>query len=216
MASVKKIIYFLLACNENGAAQFLCKYNYYIEDNRRFPVSFIKRSKFFFKRNKKQSYVIKENQFLLWKHFCRNSNYEQVLPIVLFGILKYPKEQISWFLKIPPENLSYRLEEGLLILGEELMRTSYENINNKEIIFAIGSKEKKKQKALAYCNWLAEQVLPDVVEQVVPKKKYKKATYLLFGFLFMAFLAFFIWILVLMFFPSAKVILYQSFLDKNF
>ena len=207
-----------MSCDEEAAAQFLYKYNYYLEENKSFPGDFIKKSKNAFNKNQKRSLIIEKNQFFFWKNFCKNNNYEQVLPVVLFGILKYPKKQISWFLKVLPEDLSYRLEEGFLILGEELIKTSFDNTDDKEMMFTSGLRirTEKEKKALIYCNWLAEQALPDLIEPMVPKKRYKTTKYLLLGFLFLASLSFFIWILTLIFPPSAKIILYQSFIDGNF
>ena len=70
--------------------------------------------------------------------------------------------------------------------------------------------------ALAYCSWVAEQVLPDSIEKAQSVEKYKRIKYLLWAFFCLVFLAFFIWILSLILSPPDKVMLYHSFLNKSF
>ena len=226
MISKKKVIYFLLACDEKKTAEFLYKYNYSFKENKSFPHGFIKYSKYSFKKNKNRSHLIENNPFLFWQCFCKNNHYEEVLPVVLCKILKYPEEKVSWLLKVQPKILSYRLNQGLLLLGEEFFKIPLENINSKEMISTLNQKDKlngnlkknepeeKKKKAIIYSNWLAEQTLPIFVEQITPNKKNKKIKNILLVFLCLVFSAVAIWLVFLS--PSSTVILYKSGLNKSF
>ena len=144
MVSVKKIIYFLFACDEKYAERFLGKHKYFLEENKNFPESFIRYSKKSFIKNKKVISLTDESKLLIWRSFCKNSVYEQVLPVVLFGVLKYSKEKISFFLKIPEEILSYRLEEGLCILEEELLKVKGGVSKDREAVLSNAHPEEKK------------------------------------------------------------------------
>lgn len=209
MVSVKKIIYFLFACDEKYAERFFGKHKYFLEENKNFPRSFIKWSRKFFIKN--VIYLTNESELLIWRNFCKNSVYEQVLPVVLFGILKYSKEKISFFLKIPEETLSYRLEEGLSILEEELLKVNGGIPKNREAVLSNAhSEEKNGQKALAYCHWLAERALPETLDQINTGTKCKKIKYLFWTFFGLVFLAVFVLILLFIFSPSKEIILYHS------
>lgn len=211
MVSIKKVIYFLLACDEKQAVKFLHKYNYFLEENKHFPKSFIRRSKQYFERNKEIIHLTGNSRLLVWRRFCKNGVYEQILPLLLFGILKYSKEKISLYLRISPEIVSYRLNEGLSILAEELLKVNSKIVDKKGILFSpVLNKEQEEQTALVYCRWLAEQKLSDDVEQIKFVEKYKKGKYLLGMFVCLAFLALF-FLLFLVLSSSSPIILYQSF-----
>ena len=119
---VKKIVYFLLACDEKQTVCFLRRYRAQLifKENKEIPRKFIKKSQSFFKKNFKPLSSVKKDRLSYWKYFCTGHNYEEVLSVILLGILQYPKEKVFWLLKIQPETLLYRFERGLLALGEEL------------------------------------------------------------------------------------------------
>ena len=125
---LNKIVYFLLACDEKKAFKFLQKNRFLVSEEKALPDGFIKKSKLAFERNKKSlvkegledESLVDEKDKLPWKNFCKKSSYEEVLPLVMCGILGYSLEKGAWLLKIHPETLSYRFKQGLLILGEEL------------------------------------------------------------------------------------------------
>ncbi len=213
MISVKKIVYFLFACDEKYTERFLSKYGYCLEENKSFPGNFIKCSKNFFIKNKKVICLNEESKLLTWRSFCKNSVYEQVLPVVLFGILKYSKKKISLFLKIPEEILSYRLKEGFSILEEELLKINSRTPKDHEAVsFNVNPEEKQGQGALTYCDGLAELALPDTLDQIKARDEYKKIKYWWWAFFCLIFLTVFVLIVLFILSPSKEVILYHSFL----
>ncbi|MDE0119418.1 MAG: hypothetical protein OXM55_05365 [Bdellovibrionales bacterium] len=263
MSTVKYIIYFLLSCDTKQTICFFNKYKIPVEENKSFPKSFIKNSKSFFIKNKSISCSLKKDSFLAWRAFCKAHSYEEILPIILYRILKYPKEKILWLLKIPPETLSWRFHQGLLALEKEFLNMEKEkNISNRlgdeELCppFPIGKKSiettklipasrfhegkvsgmkpdqykgdegrvflldegkslgepfKEGTKAIAYCDWLAQQALPKEVDQIATYSKSKKTKYLLFVLLCFIFFMIVIGLGVFVLSFPSKTILNMSF-----
>ena len=206
MAVLEKIIYFLMACDKKQAVRFLSKNPCSLEENKKLPVGFIKKSHYFFKKNRKQVLLTDDN-FSAWKYFCKYSSYEEVLPVIFIGILKYDEEKVLWLLNISPDVLSYRLNRGLSFLSEKLIKSSF-----KEDIFKSpeGFKpfqsqnlDEKYDKVLMYCRWLAGHDFS--YKQKIRNKKTKY-----FLLLFLCLIVLFIFIGFIFLSPSSIVILYQS------
>ena len=209
LSESKKIIYFLMACDSQQTKKIL-KYSFLIQENKRFPISFIKNSKSFFIKNRK--YIAPQegkNLFSAWKFFCKTSTYEEVLLLILYGILKYPKEKLSWLLNIPLEIVSYRIEQGLVLLSQQLFNKSSE-INSLQT-----ENIKMKEKTLDYCQELADQPLPIDLEKLKINKKSKKIKYLLWIVISLIVFSIFIWVLSFVFSNPKTIILYHSFLFGN-
>ena len=209
---LKKIVYFLLACEEKPSILFLKKNHFPFRENKGLPNWFIQKSKQVFEKNR-EGPANKESALFSWKTFCKNCSYEEVLSVVLCGVLKYPSEKVSWFLKVQPEDLSYRLTEGLLLLGDELSRTGGsfffgEGQSEKKKIKKTLNPSEKKIKALQYCDWLAKRPFPDSLENMSFSAKPWKVLYLLLGLILI--LALGVWLLSFLFSPPSSVILYQS------
>ena len=177
-----------------------------MEENRKLPEGFIKKSRDFFKRNQKKI-VLKNDDFFAWRYFCKYSSYEEVLPVIFIGILDYDKEKVFWLLNISPDVLSYRLNRGLSFLSEKLKEIPFkQNISesSEELkSFQDQDLKKKYNKVLMYCRWLAEHDF--AYKQKVRRKKIK---YLLFLFLCLIVLCISIWLIFLS--PPSAIILYQS------
>lgn len=209
---LKKIVYFLLACEEKPTVLFLKKHKFSFPENKGLPTGFIQKSKRAFEKNKQEVFK-EENIFFSWKIFCKRSSYEEVLSVLLSGVLKYPPEKICWLLKVKPEDLSYRLAEGLLILGDELSRTQSgeffrEGQPGKKVNWQNLNPEEKKLKTLQYCNWLSERPFPDSLEKMSFLRKSLKVRYCLFVCLLLFGLG--VWLISFLFSPPSSVILYQS------
>ena len=215
---LKKIIYFLLACDEKETLGFLYKNNKVLPENKSFPDDFIKRMETSFKKHKKKISLIEKNPLSAWYSFCKNSAYEEVLPVVLCRLLQYSPEKVSWLLRVQPDVLSYRLGQGLLTLGEEQIH--FKQADSKEQTFGQGgqkglsknsTEEIKKEQALAYCCWLSQQPLPDSVEKIIFLQKRNKIKYWLLGCLCLVCLFLMIWIIFSVLLSPSEIILYQSF-----
>lgn len=208
----KKIIYFLMACNDEQTVKAL-KYSFLIQENKKISTVFIKKSKSAFKRNKKHITVLESDFFSQWKYFCKAANYEEVLLVILYGILKYPKEKLSWSLGISLETISYRVNQGLYLLGKKLL-----NKPSKEKDFQRQNDKKRedqiKEKALIYCQELAQWHLPLEFEKIKVSKKHKEIKYLLWATLCLVVFSFIIWLFSLIFSYPKTMILYESFLGK--
>lgn len=209
LSESKKITYFLMACDSQQTKKIL-KYSFLIQENKRFPVSFIKKSKSFFIKNRK--YIVPQEGkklFTAWRFFCKTSTYEEVLLLILYGILKYPKEKLSWLLNIPLETVSYRIEQDLVLLSQQLFNKSPENNSLQTENIKI------KEKTLDYCQELANQPLPVELEKLEINKKSKKIKYLLWIVISLIVFSVFIWVLSFVFSNPKTIILYQSFLFGN-
>ena len=206
MAVLEKIIYFLVACSKKQTLRFLSKNSYSLGENRTLPESFIKKSRDFFKKNRKKI-VLKNDDFSAWRYFCKYSSYEEVLPVILIGILKYDKEKVLWLLNISPEVLSYRLNRGLLFLSEKLKEIPFKKnifeFSEKRESFQSQNLDKKYNRALMYCQWLAGHDF-----SYKQKVRSKKTKYFLLLFLCLMVLCISIWLILL--FPPSTIILYQS------
>ena len=219
MNSIKQLVYFLLACNVKQTVRFLHKYTSSFEENKSFSKNFIKYSKSFFKQNKRFAHLSEKDLFLVWRNFCKKHSYEEVLSLVLCQILQYPKEKVSWLLKIQPETLSWRLNQGLLALEEEWLKVEKEeNKDGRKVVFPEGGNvrldehsKSGKSKAMIYCTWLAGQILPKEVEQITYPLKSKEIKYRLLILLCCIVFVIVIFLGILILPSSSKVILYMSF-----
>ena len=196
---VKKLVYFLMACEEKQAYSALCKYGNVGSRVDR-DIVLLKKLKNFLNPVKK--YVVsKENKKnLLWQHYCRNNHYEEILVVALSEIVKCPINTMSWILQIRPEILSYRLNQGLLILGEEILKEKKE-----------ASKEDKKQAARKYCHDISLKPLPLVIKTFsFGQNKRKWISFVLMGVmaLTIVFLLVFFWNYLSK--DRGPIILYQS------
>lgn len=208
----KKIIYFLMACNDKQTVKFL-KYSFLIQKNRKFPVAFVKKSKSIFENNRKYLVRIENNFFSPWRYFCKTATYEEVLLVILYGVLKFPTEKLSWSLNIPPETISYRVNQGLYLLGEKLFNKSseeryFQNQNNKI------EGNSAKEKALTYCQELEKICLPIEIEKIKFNKNNIKTKYLFRIVIFFIVIPFIIWLFSLLFSAPKTMILYQSFSNR--
>ena len=104
---------------------------------------------------------------LFWKQYCQKHHYEEVLVVVLAKIMKCSNPVICWVLQIRPEILSYRLNEGLLSLGEVILKKNSKNASE------------KIQEGMRYCHELSVKSLPSSIQQFSVIKKRRK--WLLFG-----------------------------------
>ena len=195
-----------MACNKKQAILFLSKNSYSMEENKKLPEGFIKKSQGFFKKNRKQI-LLKNDDFSTWRYFCKYASYEEVLPVIFIGILKYDKEKVLWLLNISADVLSYRLNRGLSFLGEKLVETPFkENIfKSSEEFKSFQSQNlgEKHNKVLMYCHWLARYNF-----SYKQKVRSKKTKYLLLLFLCLMVLFISIWLIFLS--PPSTIILYQS------
>ncbi len=210
---MKKILYFLFACDVQTTVRFLRKQGGSFEENKSFPIGFIRKSRNIFEKRRNISPLSPTDLCLFWKNFCKNSSYEEVLPVVLYGILKYPKEKIYWLLKVSPETLSYRLDRGFSILKEELDRSDRKSIQ-KEWIGKLKTTTPPPvhgEEVWMYCQRLAEQALPEALERVRPEKKNKKVKYMLWSFLCLLLFIFVVYVLSFILSSPGRVILYSSF-----
>ena len=212
---MKRLVYFLLACNAKQTIRFLHKYRPSFEENKGFSKNFIRYSKVFFKHNKRYTCLSERDLFLVWRKFCKKHSYEEVFPFLLCYILQYPKEKVSWILKIQPETLSWRLNQALSALEKEWFEVEKEgNMDDRERFFstrgeAINTLLKTgKSKILIYCEWLAKQPLPMEVEQLTFYSNEKKIKKGLLIFLCFIVLIIAIWLLSFILSQPAKVILY--------
>ena len=204
----KKIIYFLMA-GKSGQARKLLKYSILIQKNKKIPACFIKKSRSFFEKNRK-NITNRENDFFSpWRCFCKTAHYEEVLLVVLYGILRYSKEKLSWILGVSPETVSYRVNQGLSLLGETLF-----NQSSKERSSQNQSDEKAqiKKKALIYCQEL--DGLPLSFNKGKNNRKFIRIRYLLWAVICLGAFFFVVWLFSLMFSAPKTIILYPSFLDK--
>ena len=208
----KKIIYFLMACNDEQTVKTL-KYSFLIQENKKFPAAFIKKSKCAFKKNKKYITVLENNFFSQWKYFCKAANYEEVLLVILYGILKYPKEKLSWSLGVPPETISYRVNQSLCLLGKGLLNEPSEEKGTQR---QSGKKKENqiKEKALIYCQELAQWCLPVEFEKIKCNRKSKEIKYLLWVTVCLIGFFFIIWLFSLIFSYPKTMILYESVFRK--
>lgn len=206
MAVLEKIIYFLMACNKKQAILFLSKNSYSMGENRKLPEGFIKKSQDFFKKNRKRI-LLKNDDFSTWRYFCKYSSYEEVLPIIFIGILKYDKEKVLWLLNISPDVFSYRLNRGLSFLAEKLKETPFKENTFKSSeefkSFQNSNIDERYNKVLMYCHWLAGHDF-----SYKQKVRSKKVKYLLF--LFLGLMVLFISIGIILLSPPSIIILYQS------
>jgi len=201
---VKKIIYYLLSLDELPTKKCLSK-NLWINEQQALPSCFIKITKKFFKKNKKKSSVLeKTDPISSWKNFCLKSSYQEVLTVILMGILKYPIKKASWVLNTPIETLSYQLDHGLLSLGEDIEKSKKQTPHLKKTTDI-------KQQALVYCDWLLEQKLPEGIQQLKINHSRKKIHYLLWFFITIFVLALVLKMLSSILVSSNEIILYQSF-----
>ncbi|MYE07156.1 MAG: hypothetical protein F4X95_00130 [Oligoflexia bacterium] len=206
MSTVKYIVYFLLSCDVKQTLCFFNKYKIPLEENKSFPKSFIKYSRSFFIKNKDLPCSLKKGSFLAWRNFCKTQSYEEVLLVILYGILKYPKEKILWLLKVSPETLSWRLHQGLLALEKECLNMEKEKNR--------GESFKEGNKAKAYCDWLSQQVLPSEVSHIVTDFKSKKTKYLLFVLLCFILFVIVMGLSVFLFSFPSRTILYRSGIES--
>ncbi len=219
---LNKIVYFLLACDEKKAFKFLQKSRFLVSEEKALPDGFIKNSQLVFERNKKslvkeglrdegledESLVkkseIQERDKLPWKNFCKKSSYEEVLPLVVCGILGYSLEKGAWFLKIHPETLSYRFKQGLLILGEELKQEGLRDFDS----FLLN--RPLKEKALVYCDLLSQADLPKNLKEISFNQKNQKTRRFLFYAIGCLFFVIVGWVVSFLWSPPSQFILYQS------
>lgn len=199
MALLEKIIYFSMACDEQQTMYFLSKNSYSIKDSQKLPKAFIKKSQDFFRKNRNRI-SLKNDDFSTWRCFCKYSSYEEVLPVVFIGILKYDEERVLWLLNISPDILSYRLHRGLSFLGEKLKEIPFKNNHFK---FTNQNLNGIHKEALWYCQWLGKHDF-----SYERKSKIKNRKYLLIFLLSLIVLGIFISFFFLL--PSSQIILYQS------
>ena len=206
-----KTVYFLLACDEKTAISFFRKYKFSFQENKSFPSRFIKKSQRAFDNNQISCPPKGDKELLAWKHFCVKSSYEEVLPVILFGILKCPVEQIAWLLTVPPEVLSYRLNQGLLTL-EAVLKEDLGKSLGKDFGKTLGKDfDHKEKKALAFCDSLSKKPLPVGLEFTSPSKNWLKKHLLWWcvGGVLCLFLI--IWFFKFLLSQPSQIILYPSF-----
>ena len=210
---IKYIIYFLLSCDTKQTISFFYKYKTPWEENKSFPKRFIRYSKSFFIKNKHLPSPLEKDFFLAWRVFCHTHSYEEVLPIILYGILKYPEEKILWLLKLPPETLSWRLHQGLLALEKECINMEKEKnkplpSGNDELPSSVLLPEGNK--AITYCDWLSQQALPSEVNNIATDSKSKKKKYLLFVLLCFILIVIIVGFKIFVLSFPSRTILYRS------
>ena len=188
---MKKIIYFLLSCDEQKTKEFLYKYNYPVLKNKTLPKKFLKKSRKFFERVKKLNISSSNNLQDSWIHFCKNNSYQWVFLVVLCEILKYPPKQVCWMLKIQPETRNYRLKQALLALEKSCTKEG-----------------NSPQTVIDYCKQLANLSLPNSLEKIEYSSKRFKIKYFLVGLLILIGLGTATW--YVFYSPSGEIILYES------
>ncbi len=207
MPAVKQIAYFLCFCDMPASLCFLHKYGFLFKENKNLPARFMKNSRRFFKKSTNLSADLKEDSFLPWKNFCKKSSFEEVFPVILCGILNCAPEKASWLLKVPPETLSYRLEQGFSALNKELEGFNFSGF--KVALEKTSSSGVKAEKALMYCRWLGNRALPSELEKAKPKKLKIRYGLLYKGLFLILFLLLIFYTGRLLFSPSGKIILYS-------
>ena len=202
--ATKKLVYFLLACDRERARRFLLKNPRPLAENKAFPPRFLKKTRKAFTARPRPAEQSPATDPLLsdWRDFCKNSPYEEVLPLILWGILKYPPEKVSYMLKVSPEVLSFRFKSGFLSLTEYL---------KEESTVEKPAKKKDLSEELSYLGALADQSLPEDLRQIslTPASKLKYVLPAL-GAVIVFLLAVGVW---LFFRSSSEKILYRSFLN---
>ena len=199
----RKLIYFLLSCDEQKSFAFLQKQNFDFVEGKSLPKNWLTQSKKAFTKKKQgvlaqRQKSLKKNPVTIWQTFCHKSCYEEVLPLVLCKILKIPKGKAMWLLKLPSQTLAYRLKQGLLTLEEELKATTWEN--NLESFF----------------NTLNQDPIPKSLKNLSlsTKKQYNTLKYFFLAVLFLVTLCGLVWIVKQL--SPSTVILHKIFYEEKF
>ena len=202
---IKKLIFFLLACNEQQVLLFFKRYGNKQKEEKTFSFFFLKKLKKHFKQLKQINNDLKDsknNIFFYWRTFCQKSLMEEIIILILCSILKIPENKVAWLLKIPPRLVVFRLQQGLQSLGEEIEQS---------LETKFSEQEEYKIKALEYCQKLSEQKLPEKLETFQVSKKF----FLSIKWFFLL-LSILIGLIIFSLYKKNKtVILYQSFLIQK-
>ena len=148
---LKKLIFFLLACNEQHSLLFLRRFGYKQKEGKSFSSFFLKKIKIRYKASKSMQDE-QRDIFLYWRIYCQKHPIEEAMILILCSILKTPENKAAWLLKIPPKLVAFRLKQSLQNLGEEIEQCTKTKFSRTEDY---------KIKALDYCQQLAEQSLPE-------------------------------------------------------
>ncbi len=127
---------------------------------------------------------------------------EETIILILCSILKTPEKKVAWLLKIPPRLVTFRLQQGLQSLGEEIEQS---------LETKFSTQAEYKIQAMEYCQKLSKQKLPEKLEILQLNKKF----FLSIKWFFL-FLSILIGLIIFSLYKKNKtVILYQSFLTQK-
>ena len=199
---LKKLIFFLFACDEQHSLLFLRHYGHRQKEDKSFSPYFLKKLKKYYKKLKSTDDQ-KEDIFFYWRIYCQKHPIEETIILILCSILKIPENKVAWLLKIPPRLVTFRLQQSLQALGEEIEQCLKTKFSRKED-FTI--------KASEYCQKLTEQSLPEKLNTFQVSKKIFLSIKLLLLFLTLLLII----LIIFSFYKKDKsVILYQSlFIQK--
>ncbi len=198
---VKKIIYFLFACDEQQSQKFFSRIHVVPSSGQVFSPLFLEKLSSGLNQVKKKLKQENPSSLSPWQLFCKKNNYEEILAVVLCGIVKQPIKDVAWMIRKKPELISYRFSHGLLALADELLeKTSSNRWEEKD----------REMKAQEHCNWLARKDLPLCLQKIKERKKKKWWFYLFFAIFVL------LGVTIMVFFvfaPKGPIILYPVFLE---